>query len=634
MRAVTFPSARLLVILLAVLALAGGVRLLDAGYITDDWLLLDHVHRTSVGEDWRGPWLGERKAGFYRPLFIALYRVEAALFGFDPVAAHVHHLLWHMATALLLFAFLCGLGVSRTGAFLGALLFAWQPWNAFSVGWLASRTGTVAASLTLLACVCWLRWRRGAGKGWALGGVAAAVAAALTKESGFLAFPALTCIDLVALRLPLRSRRLIRPQAALVGIAVALVAFRALALGRLVGGYPVQEGMAGPGGAMRLLEAFGDGCWRLLMGVPPDVGFGAGATAGDGPTALALGAAVLSAAILVLGLAGARHARRASPAGIRAFGTLAALLGLQLVMLLVAQEPTLSRLHSQRWYGPALFFGGLLGAAAGSLRPRALLILPLALTAVWGLGLWKSEDLMLRASRISVGVLDRVAASAPELEDADAVFVTGLPENLGGVPLFWWGFDSAVRPPFREPGATWSAYPVHRLMNIAEPPFEGLEGPPVEVLLALAGRRPVRLPYPRTPDAKSALEAPIRYAEVPEAELQRALAQIFPGPPLRVLEPVEDVVTLRGAPRSLPLTVDTTGLARLDVFVYAPGRDSRTRLDVTGDRTTHDLWPQIDFVVHPERAAAEVFAVVVGWPREPGAPLRLGRVVTWRFRAP
>jgi hypothetical protein len=216
----------------------------------------------------------------------------------------------------------------------------------------------------------------------------------------------------------------------------------------------------------------------------------------------------------------------------------------------------------------------------------------------------------------------------------DAVFVTGLPENLGGVPLFWWGFDVAVRPPFRESRAPWSAYPVHRLMNIQDAPFEGLEGPPVEALLALAGRRPARLAYGRTPDAEGALEAPIRFAEVPAVELSRALAALFPGSPVEILEPKDDVVTLRGAPVSLPLTVDTTGLAWLDVFVYAPGRDNRTRIEVQSDRTTHDLWSQIDFAVHPERRAAEVFVVVVGWPRDSALPLRLGRIVTWRFEAP
>jgi len=122
-------------------------------------------------------------SGYYRPLMLVSLAVDRLLFGLDAWGYHLHSVLWHLLSLVLLFSLLRKL-LGDMPALMGAALFALHPVHAEAVIWIAARNDLIAAALVLFVLVLLQPLR----VGWLQLAAATALTAAavLGKESALL----------------------------------------------------------------------------------------------------------------------------------------------------------------------------------------------------------------------------------------------------------------------------------------------------------------------------------------------------------------------------------------------------------------------------------------------------------------
>jgi hypothetical protein len=123
---------------------------------------------------------------YFRPLVVASYKLDMALWGLTPLGFHLESLLLHLGSVVLVGALAARVtGDGRVGR-LAALLFAIQPHNPAAVCWTAGRTEALGALLMLGALLSYViarQERRPRLLGWTL---ALTALACLTKENAVL----------------------------------------------------------------------------------------------------------------------------------------------------------------------------------------------------------------------------------------------------------------------------------------------------------------------------------------------------------------------------------------------------------------------------------------------------------------
>jgi protein O-mannosyl-transferase len=114
----------------------------DDEYVTNNSLL-----RTPDGL--RRIWLEPRSTPQYYPLVFTTFRIEHAIWGYEPAGYHVVNILLHAANALLLWRILVFLGVP--GGWLAGLIFAVHPVHVESVAWITERKNVLSGFFYLAA---------------------------------------------------------------------------------------------------------------------------------------------------------------------------------------------------------------------------------------------------------------------------------------------------------------------------------------------------------------------------------------------------------------------------------------------------------------------------------------------------
>jgi tetratricopeptide (TPR) repeat protein len=162
---------------LALLAPAAVSLLLFAVTVTgpflydDAYYVVDHVAIRELGNV-PGLWLSRFPAqldvGIYRPLTATSYAIDHAIAGLSPFVFHLHNVLLHAATSLLVALLLLRLGMSAVVSALGGLLFAAHPVHTEAVAWVTGRSELLAALFCLLATLAWIRFRRSERARWLL----------------------------------------------------------------------------------------------------------------------------------------------------------------------------------------------------------------------------------------------------------------------------------------------------------------------------------------------------------------------------------------------------------------------------------------------------------------------------------
>jgi protein O-mannosyl-transferase len=153
----------------------GFVRIDDPTYIVDNPHLahgrtLDTVawaFRTGYASNWH-------------PLTWLSHALDVSLWGLDPWPHHATNLLFHVVSALLLFALMRRTTGREMASFFVALVFALHPLHVESVAWASERKDVLSTAFGFAALVLWAAWTRRGGAGRraaALGAFALSLAA-------------------------------------------------------------------------------------------------------------------------------------------------------------------------------------------------------------------------------------------------------------------------------------------------------------------------------------------------------------------------------------------------------------------------------------------------------------------------
>lgn len=411
----------------AVLTCAAG---LDNRFAGDDFIWLYDASNThslldlfTVHDVAFAPYDGIR----LNPTTSAFFAAGWPLFGLRTFGWHAAVLVLYVVTALLIFDWLCQIGVNTAGSLLGALVFATYPQHMEPLAWLSASGEVLVGFFTMLALCAFTRWRRdascAASKAYMTVTYAAMIAAALAKESGLLVAPILLTLD--GMLFPRKSFR-IRRHVGLWVVTVMLAVWKSAAIAVLradVGIHPLEQSATDVGTAMA----------RYLMG----------AFVGYNHVALFDQRLVLSAAAII---------------GVIALGAVLWRVGkrraaFHLCWLLLAVQPYVwwvpdHALYPRYSWQPSLAVAGLAGCLAGWLIERfhgrwmRVFLYSSGLVAL-SISAWSlhAQVLEWRSTDDSVRLQHQAEQSLSGVISTDRIFVYNdlLRENSGGRALALFG---------------------------------------------------------------------------------------------------------------------------------------------------------------------------------------------------
>ena len=175
------PLSRRTIAIAAAVAAVLCLPALWVGFFADDWAHLMAMEGLSVGgsEPYdlyrfthpeqgaaairNGPWpwwtVPTLNAAFWRPIPSALFALDHALFGLEPLGYHAHSILWYLVLVATVGAFYRRVFV-HPAAKLALFMFAVDEAHAFATGWIASRYANVTAVFAVVAVLAYWRYRR------------------------------------------------------------------------------------------------------------------------------------------------------------------------------------------------------------------------------------------------------------------------------------------------------------------------------------------------------------------------------------------------------------------------------------------------------------------------------------------
>jgi tetratricopeptide (TPR) repeat protein len=221
----------LLPVLLAVAAYAPAP---FGGFVWDDTIVFE-TQMPALTEWWHPLWppagIHQWPEHYYRPVPLASFMVDRAVFGGTAAGYHISNVAFHAVTTLglwlLLRRLLAGTAAAALGALAGASVFAVHPIHTESVSWINGRTDLLAAMFMLPAVVLALRWRDEKSVPALAGVVLLFLLALLSKEvalAGLAVIPAALWLAPATEAMPGRAFR------TWTGLALALVMATAAAL--------------------------------------------------------------------------------------------------------------------------------------------------------------------------------------------------------------------------------------------------------------------------------------------------------------------------------------------------------------------------------------------------------------------
>lgn len=409
--------SRWLVLGLVLLAWLPSLGTLDAPWIAEDAAILGRVEADGAWADWSRPQYGLQRIRFWRPVVSAVWSAQEAWTGIAPAPLRALNLGLHALVAVLVFGCVRRLGSGLVGAAIAGAWIALFPEQGGTSTWIAGRTDLLAAAFLLGSVFT------------ALGPTPLLAAplvflACASKEFGFLAPLWLVCLAWGRGETWSEIVRRGWPMAATTALAFL---WRRLALGSLVGGYPLA------------LPGLGAGLAGSLR-----AGFEVAWPSGAGLALLALGAARRGACD-----------RRAFPAAIGC-----ALLGAGLLVPLLSDghlEAENRRLFYVAECGLALAAGVTWCRTVDSraaIERNALLVLALLPRLVLA---WQDTHDWARSAEQGERVVQQVRAAVRTAEVSERpVFGADFPTSLQGAYCLGFGLSARFRAPFPDsPRPVW-----------------------------------------------------------------------------------------------------------------------------------------------------------------------------------
>lgn len=183
---------------------------LSAGFINLDdnvYLLSNRKVAGLSTENLRAIFFNEHQ-GQYGPLVLLTFAVERHFFGLDPRIYHATNLALHALTSALVYVFMAQICRSRLAAFLAAALFAVHPTRVDAFALVTSRKDALYAPFYVLSLIHYVRYHKGAPRGYAWSFVFFALAL-LSKPMAVTLPAALVLLDVFVLGGVARLRRLV-----------------------------------------------------------------------------------------------------------------------------------------------------------------------------------------------------------------------------------------------------------------------------------------------------------------------------------------------------------------------------------------------------------------------------------------
>jgi len=448
----------------AVGALLGAVAVihwpgLETGFLSDDFMILSHLHREGWAGDWTRPFLNLTGVLFYRPVLTGSYALDHLVYGLDPWGFHFTNLLLHLLVTMLILH----VGRMLTGrwsvGWIAAALVGLSPLNPNTVTWIAGRVSLLGSVFPLFAILGFLAARRRRDRLSVVVMVAGLVAGLLAKESALVVPFFLLLADLV-----LPGRRAGWRLHVLLWSVLALgLGLRRAVLGVFLGGYGAVES--------ETARSFGWHLFELAHSVLAALVPFETVTAGRPVPGSAWVVLAVIATLVVLWFVRGATGRRALIVALLWAGGMTAL-----------HYPAwgLDPANAERWY-PALLGGSLalavlLGSVGRTGAVAAAILVAVGLPTLW------REEMECRTTGARVRALLAVAGKAGEA--SAPVVVHNLPLIRGAVPFLHFGLADALAPPFQNRRV--EVYAVHT-------PYVEVEGAPNPVAYLMARDGPVTL---------------------------------------------------------------------------------------------------------------------------------------------
>ena len=359
----------------------------------------------------------------YRPLMVAYFAVNNALWGQRPEGHRVTAAMLHGVNGFLVFLIVARLMAGRWEPWLAALLFVASPVHPESVVWLSAASSTLTVGFfCLLAVLLHLRARDGAAPREArlplAGALAATLLGLLTKESAVIIPPLLLAIELTAFGAPRWRAALVRTSPFWI-VTVLFVIFRTWLLGGIGnfgGKHPARIGAD----LVPNLVRYGRDLTAPLADRPP------GSLAFDWLDHHH--AAFIGVIVVLMVVSGNRR------------------WSLLWVGITLAPATELSGTHNL--YLPAVgwaaFVTGLLSIHRARFRAlRGGLAAALIVTSFWATA--RANRTWIEAGAVTRYVPCRVRELHPELPRRAVLYFFGLPDNVGGAYAFRWGISQAIQ---------------------------------------------------------------------------------------------------------------------------------------------------------------------------------------------
>lgn len=140
---------------------------LTYGLVWDDYDVLSLVRNQLRDGGLIGLFRSEIKlgitTGYYRPITLWSFAVDAKFGDLFPYLYHLTNVLLHVVNSVLVFHLFEVLLFSQRIALLGAMTFSVHPVHSEAVAWFSARSDLLACLFALVACIAWLKERKGGG---------------------------------------------------------------------------------------------------------------------------------------------------------------------------------------------------------------------------------------------------------------------------------------------------------------------------------------------------------------------------------------------------------------------------------------------------------------------------------------
>lgn len=419
---------------------------INSWFLSDDFAQIGKI----LGGDRSVVW-GREHGGFFRPLFILSYLIDAKIWGARPFGFHLTNVVVHSLNAFLTYVLSLRIvedlkltGVTRRMIAIGAgALFLLHPSHTEAVSWISGRADLLATFFclgSLVSYLAYVRSQRTSQLALSLLGFALAL---LAKESA-ICLPFLV----VALELfigPLRKdgkplRQFLKIIALYFSILLVFVAVRAVFIGALVGGYGAGQHLNFSPRWLRdrLLEA---SVRSVLPALPSQLSWFLFKPLQSRVFILfSLACAGLVALAIIL------RRRWYRPSELkkqnRFLLALVALFGFSLLPVISLRLTLYQTLGERFLYLPSVFSCLLMAyLAAILLRKHALwLAILICVLGFYSVRLYQTNRSWNEAAKLSRSIMNDLT----DFSTHDHLLVLNAPDNLRGVPVFHNGLPEAL----------------------------------------------------------------------------------------------------------------------------------------------------------------------------------------------